>query len=76
MSRKAPLLTFLCLLVSGTVLLEIAAHQQPSFPGQNANQPPQAHHQAHAQQAQQQAQQGHQQPNQATFGGEQAKDEG
>jgi hypothetical protein len=66
---KTPLLTSLFLLVSGTVVLEIAAHQQPSFPGHNANQPPEAHHQAHAQQA-------NQQPNQASFGGESAKDEG
>ncbi|KAI6237647.1 Multiple coagulation factor deficiency protein 2-like protein [Aphelenchoides besseyi] len=54
----------------------VEAHQQPSFPGQNANQPPEAHHQAHAQQAQQQQQPPPNQPNQAHFGGEAAKDEG
>uniref|UniRef100_A0AC35G705 EF-hand domain-containing protein n=1 Tax=Panagrolaimus sp. PS1159 TaxID=55785 RepID=A0AC35G705_9BILA len=57
----------------------ISAHQSPSFPGANAQQPPQAHHQGHAQQAQQ-----HQPPpahpntppvQQQQFGGDAAKDD-
>ncbi|KAI6220944.1 Multiple coagulation factor deficiency protein 2-like protein [Aphelenchoides fujianensis] len=40
------------LLVTGTLHVEVDAHQQPSFPGQNAHQPPEVHHQAHAQQQQ------------------------
>uniref|UniRef100_A0A914ZCL4 EF-hand domain-containing protein n=1 Tax=Panagrolaimus superbus TaxID=310955 RepID=A0A914ZCL4_9BILA len=46
MSRFGLLLLALC----GIVI----AHEMPSFPGANAQQPPQAHHQGHAQQAQQQ----------------------
>ncbi|TKR88753.1 hypothetical protein L596_012951 [Steinernema carpocapsae] len=56
-------------------------HQQASFPGQHAQQPPQAHHQQQAQQAQQQHHQQQPQAAQHTppagaqqFGGEQAKD--
>ncbi|KAI6190581.1 Multiple coagulation factor deficiency protein 2-like protein [Aphelenchoides bicaudatus] len=74
MIRTNPTFALLFLL-----LVEISAHQQPAFPGQNANQPPEVHHAQHAQQAQQahaQGQQQGQQPNQASFGGESAKDEG
>ncbi|KAE9556756.1 hypothetical protein FO519_000162 [Halicephalobus sp. NKZ332] len=58
-------------------LMSIVLAHSNTFPGSNANQPPQAHHQGHAQQAQQQHQQpGAAQPNNppAQFGGEQAKD--
>lgn len=70
MTGRSTSFFLLFLLVSGTLLGEISAHQQPSFPGHDANQPPEVHHQANVQQG------GHAQPNQAQFGGEQAKDEG
>jgi hypothetical protein len=44
-----PQFGFLLLVLCSTVF----AHQNPTFPGANANVPPQAHHQGHAQQAQQ-----------------------
>ncbi|KAK0413363.1 hypothetical protein QR680_006759 [Steinernema hermaphroditum] len=65
-------------LIAVCLLQTSLGHQQPSFPGQNAQQPPEAHHQQHAQQAQQ----GHAQPQAAQhqpaagtqqFGGEQAQ---
>lgn len=62
----------LLLVLTGVFWIEIRAHQQPSFPGQDSNKPPEVHHQAHAPQGNQPPNQA----NQAQFGGEQARDEG
>lgn len=66
MARRLGAILFLIL--TGLVWVEIQAHQQPSFPGHNAQQPPEVHHQGQVPQQNQ--------PNQASFGGEQARDEG